>query len=133
MADNDSLGARTPLLEWVAAAIGLLLTLAIFGVLAREAMTGEPDEVPVIEVAMKRVTPAGSGFVVEFEARNISRGSAAAVVVEGALNKGNGAGQTSSATIDYIPGNGTAEGGLYFSSDPRSGSVALRALGYQTP
>lgn len=131
MADNDSLGARTPLLEWVAAAIGLLLTLAIFGVLAREAMTGEPDAVPVIEVAMKRVTPAGSGFVVEFEARNISRGSAAAVVIEGALN--NGAGQTSSATIDYIPGNGTAEGGLYFSSDPRSGSVALRALGYQTP
>jgi uncharacterized protein (TIGR02588 family) len=125
--------ARTPLLEWIAAGVGLLLVLFVFGVIGREAVTGGNDEAPAIEVMVERITPSGPGYVVEFVARNRSGGTAAAVEFEGEL-KGDGTSiETSTAVIDYVPGNGRAEGGLYFSRDPRQYKLQIRPLGYLTP
>ena len=41
--------------------------------------------------------------------------------------------ETSSATIDYVPGHGAAEGGVFFSRDPRRMTLKIRPLGFQTP
>lgn len=125
--------SETPALEWIAAGIGLLLTLAMLAVIGREALAGSADALPGIEVSVRRIEPAASGFVVEFEALNRSGGTAAAVEFEGQLKAGGTAVETRGATIDYVPGHGRATGGMFFARDPRAHQVEIRALGYQAP
>jgi uncharacterized protein (TIGR02588 family) len=126
------LAARTPLLEWIASAIGLLLTVAVLVVIGRQAMSGAPKEVPDIEVGVTRIVPVSTGYVVEVTARNRGGGTAAAVEIEGSLGPG-GAVETSSATFDYVPGHSERKGGLFFSQDPRRHILEVHALGYMKP
>jgi uncharacterized protein (TIGR02588 family) len=119
--------AKPPLLEWIASAIGLLLILAVVAVIARDAFNGSADMAPEVTVAATRVRPSGTGYLVEFEARNASPVTAAQLVIEGKLPGG----ETSTTTIDYVPGRSARRGGLFFSAEPNG--VELRALGYQDP
>ena len=123
----------TPPLEWIAAGIGLVLLLLLLAVIGREAINGEAAELPAIEVAILGISPSASGFVVAFEARNRTDGTAASVEIEGVLKAGGAEIETSSAAIDYVPGKGKAQGGLFFREDPRKASLEVRALGFQTP
>ena len=120
-------GKRPPLLEWIASGVGLLLALSVVTVIARDAVIGSADLPPDVTVIVLQVQSASSGYLLTFEARNSSPTTAAQVAIEGALP----AGETSTATIDYIPGRSARRGGLYFSTDPRGARV--RALGYQDP
>lgn len=119
--------AKPPLLEWIASAIGLLLALGLLAAIARDGLSGRGEALPDISVAAVRAQPVGAGWVVEFEARNAAPATAALVMVEGRLPDG----ETSSATIDYVPGRSARRGGLFFSREPRG--LRLRALGYQDP
>ena len=123
---------RTPALEWIAAAIGLAVILAIVGVIGREAMLGEASQPPSIQITQKRVIALEKGFLLEFEATNRSSATAAGVSVEGTLRSGDNV-ETATATLDYVAGQASASGGLFFKEDPRRGDVQLRALGYQEP
>lgn len=119
--------ASPPLLEWIASAVGLLLILGVMGVIARNAFDGGTEATPDIAVSVIGAQRTSNGFLVEFEARNRSPVTAAQVTIEGALPGG----ETSTATIDYVPGHSVRRGGLLFTSAPRG--VALRPLGYQDP
>jgi uncharacterized protein (TIGR02588 family) len=123
----------TPLLEWIAAAVGLLVLLFTGAVIGREAVGGGWSDPPQVEIAVQEVTQAGSGFLVRFAAVNRGGGTAAALTVEGQLMRGGQPVETSTATIDYAPGRGRAEGGLYFRNDPRGAELVVRATGYQRP
>ena len=116
-----------PLLEWIAAAIGLLLILGVAAVIARDAFDVDSELAPDIVVEAVRIRAVERGFLLEFEARNRSPITAAQVTIEAALPGG----ETSNATIDYVPGRSTRRGGLYFTRDPRG--AVLRVLGYQDP
>jgi uncharacterized protein (TIGR02588 family) len=70
---------------------------------------------------------------VPFEVRNIGGTAAAALEIEGELREGNRIVETSSTTIDYVPGHSTAEGGLFYSADPNRFTVDVRPLGYRVP
>ena len=133
MAETTRRKIVTPPLEWLAAGVGLLLLVLLVGMVGREAINGKSADLPAIEVAVQRIEPAASGYVVAFEARNQRDGTAAAVTIEGVLKAGGAEIETSSATIDYVPGKGTTKGGLFFSKDPRSAELEIRALGFQTP
>lgn len=113
--------------EWGAAALSAALVLAVAGLLLYEAL-GEAPTPPDVHVTAAEVHPAGPGYLVEFEAENRGTTTAAAVEIEGALGD-----ETASATLDYLPAEGTRRGGLYFSSDPRGGPLELRAVGYKRP
>ncbi len=131
---KSTMMARTPLLEWIASGLGAVLLLILVGVIGREALTGETDALPAIEIRAMSVARAGSGYVVGIEAVNLSGGTAAAVEIEGVLSDGSGAAiETSSATLDYVPGRSVRSGGLFFREDPRRHRLELRALGFQTP
>ena len=118
---------KPPLLEWIASAIGLVLMLGVTAVIARDAFNGSADLPPDIDVVALRAQPTSGGFLLEFEARNASPTTAAQVQIEGSLPDG----ETSSATIDYVPGRSMRRGGLYFAAEPRG--VRLRVIGYQDP
>jgi len=117
----------TPLLEWIASAVGLLLTLGVVVMIARDAFNGSGEMAPDIEVVVRDQQQSGNRWLVRFDAHNRSPVTAAQVTIEGALPGG----ETSTATIDYIPGRSTRGGGLIFSSEPRG--VQLRPLGFQDP
>ncbi|PWG02048.1 hypothetical protein [Sphingosinicella humi] len=123
----------TPALEWIAAAIGLVLTLAILGAMAWEAWVGSGDRLPAIEARIERIVPAGTGYVAEIVLDNRSPSTAAAVEVEGELTKSDGTTATSTATIDYVPGASVRRAGLVFTDDPRRGRLEIRVLGYSEP
>jgi uncharacterized protein (TIGR02588 family) len=125
--------AGTSALEWIAAAIGLAMLLAVFAVIGREAMLAETAQPPSITVQAQRVVTLEHGFLVEFVASNSSTATAAAVTIEGRIQPANGPEEVATATLDYVAGNSRVKGGLFFQSDPRKGGVTLRPLGYQEP
>ena len=125
--------AREPLLEWIAAGLGLVLTLALLAVIGREAVAGETNEPPAIDVRAASIRKLPSGYLVEVVASNRSGGTGAAVQIEGVLKSGSAAVESSDVTFDYVPGHAERKGGLFFREDPRLHELELRALGYQTP
>jgi len=119
--------AGTSLLEWIASAIGLLLIIGVMAVIARDAFNGSADMAPDLEVVVRDQQRVGNRWLVRFDAHNRSPVTAAQVTIEGALPGG----ETSTATIDYIPGRSTRGGGLIFSTEPLG--VQVRPLGFQDP
>ena len=133
MAQDRKRAPKEPLLEWVAAGVGLVLTLGIVAVIGREALNGETRQPPAIEVMKGDPVPIANGFVVEIAAINRSGGTAAEVEIEGALMSGATPVETSSLSFDYVPGHATRRGGLFFRQDPRNYRLEVRPLGYRAP
>ena len=121
-----------PPLEWASAAVGLAVAFALLAIIGREAVTGNDHPLPVLSARVERVAATAAGHVVEFQVRNLSEQTAAAVQVEGTIRAG-GEEQTSNATVDYVPGRSHAKGGLIFATDPRRGGLELRVTGYEIP
>ena len=120
-----------PALEWAVAALGLLLVLGTVAFLAMDAARGH-DQPPDLVVRADTVMALGGGWLVRFTAENRGRETAAAVGVVGELRDGAGV-ESSRATLDYVPGRSTREGGLVFRRDPRRGGLELRVEGWRAP
>jgi uncharacterized protein (TIGR02588 family) len=123
---------RTPWLEWVASALGLVIVLAIVILLARELIqaSGAP---PVLRVDARAVSAHAGGFTVEILAKNESGATAAQVEIEGVLKRGAESVETARATLDFVPGHSVRGAGLFFTRDPRQFELQVRALGYARP
>lgn len=122
-----------PLLEWVSAAIGLVIAVAIIGTILVEGLRGSDDPVPLLAATVQSVTPAQQNYVVTVRLSNASGRTAAAVQVEGVLKRAGDEVERSTATIDYVPGRSEARGGLIFTADPRTHQLELRVTGYEHP
>jgi len=122
----------TPLVEWLAAAVGLILVVATLVLIASEALMADPSP-PQVEVRAVEIRSSGPGFLVVVEARNVGGSPAAGVLVEGELERGDAPPETAEANFDFIPDHSARRGGLFFQTDPRQGRLALRAKGYSEP
>lgn len=122
-----------PVLEYVAGAIGLALTLGLIGFIGHEALVRPEEEFPHVTVRQTEIRAQGNAFQVGFEAQNKTSATAAGVQVEAVLNVPGAAPMVSSVTIDYVPGKSTRAGGIFLPVDPASGTLRLRALGYSRP
>jgi len=123
---------RVPWLEWVAAGTGLLLVLGIFGVIGWQAFNGATTP-PVITVEVETVTPVEGGHRVLFRARNTAGEAAAQVEIESKVTIAGEHEETSRVVLDYIPGHSARRGGLFFTHDPRAGTLTVRATGFAEP
>ena len=134
---RDQVGSQedggTPALEWIAAGVGLIVTLALFGVIGKEALEGPDRRPPDLVTPVERTTPVTESWVVEVVVANRSPATAAQVVVEGNLLQNGEVTATGKATFDYVPGHSEVHGGLILSEDPSAGELRLRALGYAKP
>ena len=124
--------SELPWLEWVASGTGLILAIGLFGLLGWEAIT-DTGAAPVVTVKVESVTAVEGGYRVMFRARNGTQAAAAQVEIEGILSGAGNDEETSRVLFDYVPGRSEREGGLFFSRDPGSGSLVLRAVGFARP
>ena len=129
--ENDG-EQKTPLLEWVAAGIGLILVVGAIGFMLYQAITSTSAP-PVIQLTTKSVAVVETGYLVVFEAENTGEETASNVAIEGEIKNGKESVEKSSITIDYIPSHSKQKGGLYFSKNPQQFDLAIRAAGYTKP
>jgi uncharacterized protein (TIGR02588 family) len=122
---------RTPPVEWIAAGLGLALTVGVIGASIFEAVTAD-DGPPALAIRAERVTRGPSGYVVEIEVRNSSVRTAADVEIAGRLEAGS-ASEERRARFSYVPGRGAVRGGLGFAADPRKGRLSFAVIGYADP
>jgi uncharacterized protein (TIGR02588 family) len=123
---------KTPIAEWITAAVGAMLIALTLGSLIYETVA-QQQSAPDLEVEVSAIAPARDGFRVEVRVSNRGTRTASAVHIRGEV-KGSGAlGEESDAVVDYVAGMSTAFCTLYFSSDPRGANLSVRAVGYQQP
>lgn len=130
--DSDH-GNVKPALEWMAAGVGLALTLALVGFLVWEAFQKPGQVPPDVTAGLGAVTEVEGGYVAEVVATNAGPSTAAAVMVSAELKDGEETIATGEITFDYIPGHSQNRGGLFFDRDPRQYELELRVMGYTEP
>lgn len=135
MAKNEpGRGDRLPTIAIVSGTIGFLLTAALIGFIGWEALRGSgAAETPRLAVEAGRIHRTPAGYLVEFEARNTSARTAAAVEIEAKLEMPGSEPVSSTVSLDYVPGNSSQRGGVIVPADPRKGRLTLRVAGYTEP
>lgn len=131
-ASRKTLRERTPIAEWSAAGLGLILTLAVVGYSLWEGLAGD-DGPPELEVETQPAQAVAKGHAVPIVVRNSSHSTAAAVEVRGVLEQAGAVVEERRATFAYVPGGGEARGGLVFERDPRAFTLRVAAEGYEEP
>lgn len=129
---RPSLAARTPIAEWVAATLGLLLTLSVVGYTVWEGLT-EDHGPPRLSVSAEAATRTGAGYLLPIVVRNRSHATAAQVEVRGILRVAGEPPEERRASFAYVPGRGEARGGLIFQQDPAGARIDLTVDGYADP
>jgi len=129
---SEPIRPQVPWLERLASTIGLLLVLGLFGVIGWQAFNGATTP-PVITVEIENVTSVQGGHRVLFRARNSADEAAAQVEIEGQLSTAGTDPEISRVVLDYIPGHSTRRGGLFFTRNPQSGALTVRATGFAEP
>ena len=129
---RKSAPAKTPVAEWIAAGLGLVLTLAVLGYSIWESVAQDGGP-PVLSVTAEAAVATPGGFVAPIAVRNTGDATAAAVEVRGELQLPGGDVETAHATLAYVPAGGEARAGLVFRTDPRQGRLSLAVEGYEEP
>jgi uncharacterized protein (TIGR02588 family) len=124
--------ARTPVAEWIAAGLGLALTLTVLGYSLWEGVAGAKGP-PVLTVVAGPVVATKGGYVAPIRVRNAGGETAASVEVRGELALAGQPPEERRAMFAYVPAGGEIAGGLVFTRDPREGRLALSVEGYETP
>lgn len=121
-----------PPLEWICAAIGFALVAATIGFVAWRGLTGNGSP-PQLSFQVQAIVEVPNGYLVEVRAWNGGDETAADVKVEGELRGPSGNVETSETSFKYLPPRSARSGGLYFTHDPRTLEMTIRAKGYEAP
>ena len=123
---------RTPILEWVAAGLGLLLTVAVLGYVIWEGAVGQNGP-PSLTLTPDLPEKTAGGFVVPLTIRNASYATAAGVEVRATLERDGRVVEERRATFGYVPARSETKGGVIFQTDPATARLRLEPEGYEAP
>ncbi len=129
---DEQLTDNTPVLEWIVAAIGLILVVGTIGFMLYEGLTSK-NTPPDFTTEIERIDAVNAGFIVKFKLTNNGEQTASGVNVEGELKNGGESVETSDVTFDYAPSKSETKGGLFFKNDPEQFQLEIRAKGYAEP
>jgi uncharacterized protein (TIGR02588 family) len=119
--------APRPLLQWIAAGVGVCVTVGAAAVILTEAL--QPVRPVALSVAVEGVRQAGSNRIFELKVSNAGSETAAGVEIVGE----DGAGRTASVTLDYVPGDGEASAAVSFPLDGTGGMPDFSVVGWSEP
>ena len=120
-------------LEWIAAAIGLAIFVALFGTIFVQAGRSDRAAISDLIIEHRGMVAAPGGTHVTFDVFNPSDKTAAAVVINGRLLDGAREVASSEVTIDYVPARSRVGAGLMFGKSHGGRHVEVRAVGYREP
>lgn len=131
MLSKHSEQPRITLVEWIVAGAGAAIVVGVLLFLLFH--IADEQTPPDIHLTVDSVH-AGPNYLVEVDVVNRGTRAAADMSIEGELLSDAGvAVETSSATLDYLPGRAKRRVGLFFQQDPRAHRLQLRATGYREP
>ena len=113
-----------PVLQWVMAVVGAVVTLSAIAIVVWEAL--QPAAPPALSARIVAVEATAAGHVATIRVQNDGDDTAAAVEIEGVLGD-----HTATASLDYVPRRGHAQAYLRFDADPRAASVSVK--GWSAP
>lgn len=119
------------LLEWSVFAVALLLVLATFGYLIREAITTDPGPPDVI-VSLGEPRAGSGGHLVPVTAENRGAETAEDVQITVRL-EGPSPAEEAVLVIAYLPRGARRSGWVTFRSDPAAGKVQVAGVAFQAP
>lgn len=119
--------------EWAVFAVGLLLTVGTVGLLASELVSQGERAPATIEVRLGEAEKRGDHFAVPVVVENVGDETAESVEIEATLKVPDSAEEKAKFQVQFLPGRGKREGVVLFQTDPASGVVDARAVGYQKP
>lgn len=121
--NEEQAGDTTPG-EWVVGVIGALLTLAVLGFLAHQAVVR--DSGPQLDVVLTGVQETPDGFVVSLRVENSGGRTAEAVQVTGEVRRDGTTVDTGSATVSYVPADSHRAATLVLGADPDAPGADLQ-------
>jgi uncharacterized protein (TIGR02588 family) len=130
--ERTKTAAQIPLVEWVAAAIGLALAVSMLAFLVYSGVT-TTSSTPALAVHAESIQAQPQGYAVTVRAVNHAGTTAADVKILGELLSGAQVVESAEMTLRYIPARSEQRGGLLFRNDPRKHELRLRAQGYGPP
>ena len=129
-------GGATPLLEWLGAAAGSLVAIALVGSLVYEAlMVADTPPSLSVEVLPETGTPGAGGppaRVVPFRVVNSGGRTAAEVTVAARLRPTTGDPLETKVVFDFVPRGSEREGAVVL-PEGADGAVTLHVTGYREP
>jgi uncharacterized protein (TIGR02588 family) len=118
--------------EWATGLVSAVIVIVMIGWVAWEALT-EVETPPAFDVLITQRQAVEGGYRVSFDVINTSSRTAATVAVRGEIIDGDTTIEDADITFDYVPGRSKASGSVFFSQDPGSRRIRLRAVGYTEP
>jgi uncharacterized protein (TIGR02588 family) len=129
---DDQKEKQIPFLEWLIAAIGLVLVVGTIGFMLYQAFTVK-DTPPSFKTNVERIEQVNSGYIVIFKIINEGEQTASGVEIEGEIKDGDKIIETSGVSLDYVPSKSESKGGLFFKQNPKQFQLEIRAKGYSEP
>ena len=123
---------RAPLLEWIAAAIGLVLTIGAIAFLTWDSLQ-PANGPPALQVSAAAPVRTTAGYYVAVTLKNAGRSTASALEVQGELRAGETVIERGALSFDFVPEGSERTGGLYFRHDPLQAQLAVVAKGQVDP
>lgn len=119
-------------IEWITGLCATLIVLAITGWVLLEAITSA-DRPPELSVRILAINPVPGGWRVMFEVENTGDQAAAAVQLKASLVDGTKPMEEAELTLDYVAGESTARGGLFFTNNPAEYHLQIAPTGFTDP
>ncbi|MGY1652771.1 hypothetical protein [Geodermatophilus sp. SYSU D01119] len=117
--------------EYAVGTLGLLLVLALLAFLGYQALAVRQTG-PQLTATVTGIEQVEGGWQARFTVRNTGGAAVAQVEVTGTLESG-GTSEEATATLDHVPAQSSRGGALLFTTDPRSGRLEVRPVGYALP
>ena len=130
--DQTFRASRTPLLEWLFAAIGCLIVCGAVGFLIYQ-MLRENGPEQVIEIRELRRERVPGGFRVDVEVENVGYETAADLQLTAEHARSDQPPETAEVVMDYLPARSTRQAGFFFSGVPHEADVQFQAGGFNQP
>ena len=130
--DATPVDEGTSAIEWVTAAVGAVLFVAMIGYMAYVGLR-EVQGSPRIELTTSAPVQQDDTFHVGFVATNSGEVTATGLVVRAVLTDGDKDVESREVTIDYLPTQSSRKGGFFFEQDPGRYKLAVTATAYMEP
>ena len=118
-------------LEWIVFGISLALVASTLGYLVYDGATAG-DAPPDVEVKTGEPVQRDESFIVPVTVMNRGDRTAEGVVIEVVLESGTGE-ERGEFSVAFLPRRSKREGYVKFKTDPRTGRLSPRVLGYEKP